>query len=53
MRPEGPRGAAGTRTPREIGENVKAVDVRLTPDVLERIDEILTGAAGQVEELPR
>lgn len=44
---------SGTRTPREIEENVKAVDVRLTPDVLERIDEILTGAAGQVEELPR
>jgi aryl-alcohol dehydrogenase-like predicted oxidoreductase len=44
---------SGTRRPEEIRENVAAVDVKLTPDVLERIDGVMAGAAGQTDELPR
>jgi aryl-alcohol dehydrogenase-like predicted oxidoreductase len=44
---------SGTRRPAEIEENVKALDVLLRPNVLQRIDTIMQGAAGQVDELPR
>ncbi|MGH2351256.1 MAG: aldo/keto reductase [Chloroflexota bacterium] len=43
---------SGTRRPQEIEENVKALEVTLTPDVLARIDEIMAGAAGQTDALP-
>lgn len=43
---------SGTRRPQEIEENVKALDVRLTPDVLSRIDRIMEGAKGQTDALP-
>jgi aryl-alcohol dehydrogenase-like predicted oxidoreductase len=43
---------SGTRRPAEIEENVRALDVRLTPDVLDRIDGLMAGAAGQTDELP-
>jgi aryl-alcohol dehydrogenase-like predicted oxidoreductase len=42
----------GTRRPEEIQENVKALEVRLTPDVQRRIDQIVLGAAGQTDTLP-
>jgi len=44
---------SGTRRPAEIEENVKALDVLLRPNVLQRIDTIMQGAAGQVDERPR
>ena len=43
---------SGTRRPQEIEENVRALDVTLTPDVLRRIEQCLTSAAGQSEQLP-
>jgi aryl-alcohol dehydrogenase-like predicted oxidoreductase len=43
---------SGTRRPAEIEENVRALEVRLTPEVLERIDAVMAGAAGQTDELP-
>jgi aryl-alcohol dehydrogenase-like predicted oxidoreductase len=45
---------SGTRKPQEIEENVRALDVipKLTPDVLERIDQVMSGAAGQTDALP-
>lgn len=43
---------SGTRRPQEIEENVKALEVPLIPDVIARIDDIMQGAAGQVEALP-
>ena len=43
---------SGTRRPAEIEENVRAVDVAFTPEVLERIDRCLDSAAGQTETLP-
>jgi aryl-alcohol dehydrogenase-like predicted oxidoreductase len=43
---------SGTRRPEEIEENVKALDVPLTPDVVQRIEGIMEGAAGQTDELP-
>jgi aryl-alcohol dehydrogenase-like predicted oxidoreductase len=43
---------SGTRAPREIEENVRALDVELTPPVLERIDRVMAGAAGQTQALP-
>lgn len=43
---------SGTRRPQEIEENVRALDVALTPAALARIEEIMQGAAGQVETLP-
>ncbi len=42
----------GVRRPEEIEENVRAPDVWLEPDTLARIDAIMMGAAGLVEELP-
>jgi len=43
---------SGTRRPQEIEENVKALDVQLTPEILARIDRIMEGAKGQVDALP-
>jgi aryl-alcohol dehydrogenase-like predicted oxidoreductase len=43
---------SGTRRPEEIAENVKALDVPLTPDVVQRIEGIMECAAGQTDELP-
>ena len=43
---------SGTRTAQEIQENVKAVDINLSDDVLARIDECMSGAAGQADALP-
>ena len=43
---------AGIRKPEEIEHNTGALDVRLSPDDLREIDEIMTGAAGQVEAIP-
>ncbi len=43
---------SGTRRSEEIEENVKALDVNLTPDVLARIDGIIAAAAGQTDALP-
>ncbi len=43
---------AGIRKPEEIEHNIGALDVQLSPDDLAEIDEIMTGAAGQVEAIP-
>ncbi len=43
---------AGTRTPAEIEHNVGALDVKLSAADLTKIDEIMTGAAGQVAAIP-
>jgi aryl-alcohol dehydrogenase-like predicted oxidoreductase len=43
---------SGTRRPQEIEENVKALEVVLSPATLERIDRCLAHAAGQAENLP-
>ena len=43
---------SGTRRPQEIEENVRAIDVRLTDDVIQRIEHCLASAAGQTEDLP-
>jgi len=43
---------SGTRRPQEIQENVKAVDVNLSDDVLARIDGCMTQAAGLADALP-
>jgi aryl-alcohol dehydrogenase-like predicted oxidoreductase len=43
---------AGIRKPDEIEHNVAALEVQLSPDDLGEIDEIMTGAAGQVEAIP-
>ncbi|MBV9174187.1 MAG: aldo/keto reductase [Chloroflexi bacterium] len=43
---------SGTRRPQEIEENVKAVDIQFSDDVLRRIDEAMTGVAGQTQDLP-
>jgi aryl-alcohol dehydrogenase-like predicted oxidoreductase len=43
---------SGCRNPREIEENVKAVDVKLAPDVLSEIDGVMAAAAGQSEVIP-
>jgi aryl-alcohol dehydrogenase-like predicted oxidoreductase len=45
---------SGTRKPQEIEENVRALELipKLTPAVLDRIDRIMEGAAGQVDDLP-
>lgn len=40
----------GARTPREIDANSSAVDVTLSEAELQRIDEIMRGAAGRVAE---
>jgi aryl-alcohol dehydrogenase-like predicted oxidoreductase len=43
---------SGCRTPREIEENVSALDVQLDAEVLAEIDGLLTGAAGQTDIVP-
>ena len=43
---------SGCRKPSEIEENVRALDVTLPDEVLTRIDEIMAGAAGQVDAVP-
>jgi aryl-alcohol dehydrogenase-like predicted oxidoreductase len=43
---------AGCRTPREIEENVRALDVTLDSDALAEIDGIMAGAAGQTNVVP-
>jgi aryl-alcohol dehydrogenase-like predicted oxidoreductase len=43
---------SGTRRPQEIEENVRALEVTLPPDVLQRVDAIMGGAAGQTDDLP-
>ena len=43
---------AGCRTPREIEEKVRALDLTLDPAVLTEIDQALTAAAGQTNVVP-
>ena len=43
---------AGCRSPREIEENVRALDVILDAGVLAKIDQALSGAAGQTNVVP-
>ena len=43
---------SGCRTTHEIEENVRALDVSLSSEVLAQIDQIVAGAAGQVQEVP-
>ncbi|HEX2033852.1 MAG TPA: aldo/keto reductase [Chloroflexota bacterium] len=43
---------SGTRRPQEIEENVKALEVSFTPEVLTRIEGIMSRAAGQSDLLP-
>jgi aryl-alcohol dehydrogenase-like predicted oxidoreductase len=43
---------SGTRRPQEIEENVTAVDITLSDDVLSRIDASMTRVAGQTQDLP-
>lgn len=42
----------GCRKPSEIEDNVEAARVTLSPDVLQKIDEIIAGIAGQIEAVP-
>lgn len=42
----------GCRTPREIEENVRALEVGLDDGARAEIDEIMKGAAGQVDAVP-
>jgi len=42
----------GCRTPREIEENVRALDVTLAPEVLAEIDSVMAGAAGRTDVVP-
>ena len=43
---------AGCRSPREIEENVRALDVTLDASTLAEIEDIMKGAAGQTEVVP-
>ena len=43
---------SGCRTTSEIEENVRALEVPLSDEVLAEIDQIVAGAAGQVQEVP-
>jgi aryl-alcohol dehydrogenase-like predicted oxidoreductase len=43
---------SGTRRPAEIEHNVGALDARLSDADLREIDQIMTGAAGQVDAIP-
>ncbi len=42
----------GCRTPREIEENVRALDVQLDSDLLAEIEKVMHGAAGQTDVVP-
>ena len=43
---------SGCRSPREIEENVEALDVQIPESVLVEIDSIMQGAAGQTDVVP-
>ncbi len=43
---------SGCRTVGEIEENVTALEVKIPDDALARIEEIMQGAAGQVDQVP-
>lgn len=43
---------SGTRQPREIEENVAALDVRFSEVALQEIEAIIAGAAGQTDRVP-
>jgi len=43
---------SGCRTPREIEENVRALDITLDDGALAEIEQIMTGAAGQTDIVP-
>jgi aryl-alcohol dehydrogenase-like predicted oxidoreductase len=43
---------SGCRSPREIEENVQALEVQLQSEVLEEIDGLMTGAVGQTDTVP-
>ena len=43
---------SGCRTVGEIEENVKALEIKIPDDALARIEEIMQGAAGQVNQVP-
>jgi aryl-alcohol dehydrogenase-like predicted oxidoreductase len=43
---------SGCRTVAEIEENVKALEVKIPADALARIEEVMSGAAGQVDQVP-
>jgi aryl-alcohol dehydrogenase-like predicted oxidoreductase len=43
---------SGCRTPLEIEENVRALDVKLDNDVLAEIDQVMAGAVGQTDVVP-
>jgi aryl-alcohol dehydrogenase-like predicted oxidoreductase len=43
---------SGCRSPREIEENVRALDVRLDATTLAEIDQVMTGAVGQSDVVP-
>jgi aryl-alcohol dehydrogenase-like predicted oxidoreductase len=43
---------SGCRTPREIEENVRALEVTLDGEALGEIDQIMAGAAGQTNVVP-
>jgi aryl-alcohol dehydrogenase-like predicted oxidoreductase len=43
---------SGTRRAAEIEENVRALDVTLTPEILAELDTIMQGAAGQTDQIP-
>jgi aryl-alcohol dehydrogenase-like predicted oxidoreductase len=42
----------GCRSPREIEENVRALDVRLDAEALAEIDRVMAGAVGQTDLVP-
>ena len=43
---------SGCRSPREIEENVKALDITLDDGALSEIDSIMAGAVGQTDTVP-
>jgi aryl-alcohol dehydrogenase-like predicted oxidoreductase len=45
-------GVVGARDVHEIEDNVEAVEITLDRDDLAEIDQIMTGASGQVDVLP-
>jgi aryl-alcohol dehydrogenase-like predicted oxidoreductase len=46
-------GIVGARNVREIEDNVEAVEIKLDSHDLAEIDDIMTGASGQVDFLPQ
>lgn len=45
-------GLSGTRRPAEIEENVEALAISLSADEKRQIEEIMRGAAGQIDQIP-